>query len=294
MRRVAPFFVLAAVLAAVALPAGQAQDRGLQPEPQHRFTLLSLRGEGPRIFDRATGRLYLVDLRDGPERGVVSCLDATQGTLIGRPLKYDRFDAPEGVATWPARDAQGQPPPRFVVSEAGRSLIVFDGQTGCLHVLEDMEKTITIDPVAATAVERPVAMNDLEGALSRRRADANEAAAIGALKTISTAQTLFREGDKEGDGELDYARDLKELADAQLIDAALGSGTKQGYVFETAASPTTPAFLWMATARPERPGTTGARYFAINHAGVVYHRADAPFEITPECDMPPGARPVGR
>jgi Ca-activated chloride channel family protein len=36
------------------------------------------------------------------------------------------------------------------------------------------------------------------------RKHGNEAAAIGALKTLNTSQTLFREGDKEGDGTLDH------------------------------------------------------------------------------------------
>ncbi|MBL4848054.1 MAG: hypothetical protein JKY65_21265, partial [Planctomycetes bacterium] len=39
----------------------------------------------------------------------------------------------------------------------------------------------------------------------------NEVAAIGSLKTLSMAQTLFREGDKDGNGALDYANDLPTL-----------------------------------------------------------------------------------
>ena len=49
----------------------------------------------------------------------------------------------------------------------------------------------------------------------------NEVAAIGALKTMGNAQALFREADKEQDGNVDYADSLKELSDTQLIAAEL-------------------------------------------------------------------------
>ncbi len=130
--------------------------------------------------------------------------------------------------------------------------------------------------------------------LIEARKHGNEAAAIGALKTISTSQTLFREGDKDGDEFLDYASNLQELSDAYLIDMVLGSGVKQGYVFQVASAPDTPEFLWMATASPAAPGTTGDRYFVINHAGVIYYSNTAPFAITPDCEIPPTATPVGR
>ncbi|MFC1708097.1 hypothetical protein ACFL59_14975 [Planctomycetota bacterium] len=40
------------------------------------------------------------------------------------------------------------------------------------------------------------------------------------LRTLRIAQTLFREGDKELDGEFDYARNLQELIDCDLVDAS--------------------------------------------------------------------------
>lgn len=124
--------------------------------------------------------------------------------------------------------------------------------------------------------------------------DGNEARAIGCLKTLVTAQTLFREGDKEQDGELDYGT-LAELSQTTLVDAVLGSGKKSGYVFDCRPSVATPEFLWFATASPEQPGTTGSRYFATNHAGVIYDSTERPFEIDPtSCAMPEGATPVGR
>src|SRR5687768_18051459 len=82
--------------------------------------------------------------------------------------------------------------------------------------------------------------------LIEARKHGNEAAAIGALKTINTSQTLFREGDKENDGTLDYGS-TNELSNTTLIDAVLGSGSKQGYEFAVGASSSTPEFLWFAT-----------------------------------------------
>jgi hypothetical protein len=120
-------------------------------------------------------------------------------------------------------------------------------------------------------------------------------APIGALKTINTSQTLFREGDKEGDGALDYGT-LEELSNTTLIDAVLGSGRKQGYVFQVRPSPQTPDFLWMAVANPEEPTVSGDRYFVTNQAGIIYYTGlqGHAFELNDACEIPPGALPVGK
>ena len=133
--------------------------------------------------------------------------------------------------------------------------------------------------------------------LIEARKHGNEAAAVGALKTISTAQSLFREGDKEGDENFDYGS-LDELAECMLVDGVLGSGLKQGFHFQCEPSSTTSEFLWMATADPAVPGTTGDRYFAVNHAGVIFYSVEAPIPLdTVECELPPPGRsdvlPVG-
>lgn len=133
--------------------------------------------------------------------------------------------------------------------------------------------------------------------LIEARKHGNEAAAIGALKTISTSQTVFREGDKEGDGLLDYARTLGELSNTNLIDPVLGSGTKQGYIFDATHSTATSEFLWFATANPVQPGTTGDRYFATNHSGVIYYTGVQGTSITANnttCVVPTTMLPVGK
>lgn len=126
------------------------------------------------------------------------------------------------------------------------------------------------------------------------RVSGNEARAIGNLRTICTAQVLFREGDKDEDGSLDYAGSLVELSAPGLVDSVLGSGVQQGYTFQVVVAPATPELLWMAVASPVSPGVTGHRYFATNQAGIVYYSKTTPFSITADCSIPQDALPVGR
>ncbi len=121
----------------------------------------------------------------------------------------------------------------------------------------------------------------------------NEAAAIGSLKAITAAQTLFREGDMDDDGAPDYAT-LQELSDTRLVDMVLGAGQKQGYLFQVAPAPATPELMWMAVASPSAPGTTGWRYFVTNQDGVIYDSTTTPFALTPDCAIPAHATRVGK
>src|SRR5439155_126410 len=68
--------------------------------------------------------------------------------------------------------------------------------------------------------------------LIEARKGSNEAAAIGAMRTLVTAQSLFREGDKDHNDVLDYAQSVGSLGKYNLIDDTLAHGTKQGYTFE--------------------------------------------------------------
>ena len=103
--------------------------------------------------------------------------------------------------------------------------------------------------------------------LIEARKGSNEAAAIGALRTISTAQSLYREGDKDGNGVFDYSTDLKKLfSNGSLIDEVLANGTKQGYVFTVIAANN---FEWSAKADPASPKKSGDRYFFVDESGVI-------------------------
>jgi prepilin-type N-terminal cleavage/methylation domain-containing protein len=104
--------------------------------------------------------------------------------------------------------------------------------------------------------------------LIEARKGSNESAAIGALRTLTTAQALFREGDRDRDGVLDYATSLTELNRyGSLIDPVLASGTKQGYSFTIVSDDN--RFVWSSTAEPVTPGKSGDRYFFVDESGVI-------------------------
>ena len=130
--------------------------------------------------------------------------------------------------------------------------------------------------------------------LIQARKHGNETAAIGALKTIATSQSIFREGDKDGNGSLDYAS-LAQLSSTQLVDGVLGSGTKQGYLFFATASTSTSEFLWFAMASPAVPTTTGDRYFETNHAAVIFYTTSSALALnSTDCTIATTVQPVGK
>jgi hypothetical protein len=124
----------------------------------------------------------------------------------------------------------------------------------------------------------------------------DERSALQALKTIAIAESIFREGDKDGNGALDYGT-LEQLGRAELIDAELATGTKDGYLFAAGPSTSTSEFLWFAVANPEVPGATGDRYFETNHSGVLFYTTTGSIALnTTDCDSPwmrNGVIPIG-
>ena len=114
--------------------------------------------------------------------------------------------------------------------------------------------------VAIIAIIAAIAIPNLIEA----RKTGNETAAIGALRTISSTQAQFREGDREGDSALDYATSIGELSSVGLIDNVLGSGTKSGYVFTLSGS----TYEWMCSATPIN-ANTGYRNFMICTDGLI-------------------------
>ena len=53
--------------------------------------------------------------------------------------------------------------------------------------------------------------------------------ATGSLRALGSAQAPFREGDRDGNGQHDYAKTLAELRDADDSDQELAAGVKSGY-----------------------------------------------------------------
>jgi len=112
--------------------------------------------------------------------------------------------------------------------------------------------------------------------LLRAKLAANEASAVGSLRTINTAAILY--STTYGTG---FPTTLASLGgstssaasstSAELLDTVLASGTKSGYTFVyTASAPvagTTNSYTLTAT--PIAVGTTGQRMFFTDQSGVI-------------------------
>ncbi len=113
--------------------------------------------------------------------------------------------------------------------------------------------------------------------LLRSRMSANEASAVGSLRTLNTAEITYNTtyptvgfactlGQMGGTG-------TPSSTAAGLIDANLASGTKSGYSFALSGCSGTPAVTYSSTAQPTVPGTTGQRYFCSDSSGVIKYDA---------------------
>jgi prepilin-type N-terminal cleavage/methylation domain-containing protein len=113
--------------------------------------------------------------------------------------------------------------------------------------------------------------------LLRSRIAANEASAVGSLRTLNTASVTYSTAcGGFAPTLLALGPPLAACATADLIDAVLAAGTKSGYNFVYAAGaavgvpPVIPTYT--INANPVTVGTTGQRFFFTDQSGVV--RAD--------------------
>jgi type IV pilus assembly protein PilA len=119
--------------------------------------------------------------------------------------------------------------------------------------------------------------------LLRARISANEAAAQGDSRTVSSSQVAYASSNRGA-----YGTSLRCLASpstcgfptsvTQFLDPQIGASgvvTKQGYnrtFLAGAAAAGTPdpgISTWAYTSTPTTPGNTGTRYFAIDHTGLI-------------------------
>ena len=110
--------------------------------------------------------------------------------------------------------------------------------------------------------------------LIEARKAGNEAAAIGNLRVLCSAQAIHREQSTQ-----QYADNLAELARAGMIDDQLGSGAKSGYLFEMLQGDQD---TWSATATP-KDGAQGNRAFFVDESGIIRY---TPFGQTATADSP--------
>jgi hypothetical protein len=110
--------------------------------------------------------------------------------------------------------------------------------------------------------------------LLRSRIAANEASAVGGLRTLNTAVVTYT------DTYTDFPLTLTVLGPpsggeppdssaADLIDEELASGMKRGYLFTYAASCNEDSCSYTIHADPVTPGTTGLRHFFSDSSGII-------------------------
>jgi type IV pilus assembly protein PilA len=145
--------------------------------------------------------------------------------------------------------------------------------------------------------------------LLRSRMAANEASAVGSVRTINTAAITFNSTYSDGFPSL-----LTEIGttgtgavscqNAQLVDSLLTTGSKSGYNFAMAAGTTAVTTIptgcvagysdgYGVTAVPVTVGTTGQRGFCSDATGVIrYNSAGTSGYTAPNCDS--AQNPIGQ
>ena len=124
--------------------------------------------------------------------------------------------------------------------------------------------------VAIIAIIAAIAIPNL---LESKKA-ANEAAAVSALRTISSAEELYNNRFGE------YG-ELSEMTGEGFIDSVLGSAdiddnpnsSKQGFKYDLTVSSS--GAQWSCVAFPSDWGVTGERAFYIDQTGVIYKKTGA-------------------
>jgi type IV pilus assembly protein PilA len=105
--------------------------------------------------------------------------------------------------------------------------------------------------------------------LMRARMAANEASAAAMVRTVVVAEAGYSSNHPDAG----YTCTLSDLASAELIDAKLASGQKNGYAFElsgcTASAESVANVKYRVVAYPLTRNQTGKRAFCSDESGVV-------------------------
>lgn len=121
--------------------------------------------------------------------------------------------------------------------------------------------------------------------LLRSRIAANQASAVGSLRTLNTAVITYASTYERGFPSSPAALGPQQAgkpADAEradLIDEVLASGWKSGYVFTYKVMATDDKGFpsaYSIKADPVKPGNTGQRYFFTDESGVIRSERDHP------------------
>jgi type IV pilus assembly protein PilA len=118
--------------------------------------------------------------------------------------------------------------------------------------------------------------------LLRSRIAANQASAVGSLRTINTAEITYASTYNAG-----YSSTLSDLAPpgsgnptstaAGLIDSVLAGGVKSGYSFTYTPGSTVGGRIdtYELYANPVTVGTTGTNFYFTDHSGVIRQNSSA-------------------
>ena len=121
--------------------------------------------------------------------------------------------------------------------------------------------------------------------LIKSKMAANEAAAVGALRTLTTAEIAYATACPN----IGFTAALSDLGSAgtcpggnNQIDSTLQGGNKSGYTFALTASASgasTALVLFTANADPQGP-SSGTRHFFVDQTGVIRYNQSAAAKVT--------------
>lgn len=130
--------------------------------------------------------------------------------------------------------------------------------------------------------------------LLKARVSANESSAVASVRSVSTAQALYQINyPTVGYGTLVQLAGTEPCtpssANACLIDNALASGVKSGYVFTMNLTGSSPVTNYLVTAVPQVVGSTGQRSFCSGNPASLHKKADgSAIANNAECEALPG------
>jgi type IV pilus assembly protein PilA len=117
--------------------------------------------------------------------------------------------------------------------------------------------------------------------LLRSRIAANEASAVGSIRTINTSEVTYASTyPNVGFGDLSQLGGAGGSATgAGLLDAVLASGVKSGYAFAVATAGANPATTYTVNGDPQN-SQTGQRHFCSDQSGVIRYDVAAAIATT--------------
>jgi len=139
--------------------------------------------------------------------------------------------------------------------------------------------------------------------LLRSRMAANEASAVGSIRTMNTAavtyNTTYGIGYPTTLAQIGTTGTTVSCTNAELLDSVLTAGSKSGYTFALVAGTVSVASSlvptgctagkvdgYVVTAVPATPGTTGQRGFCSDGSGVIRYNASSTAGYTsPSCTV---------